>query len=74
MAVLSMADQEILPHLEAKGEARRAYGEGKETSLRPIRRASISATMLHAAMGRAQPARISRQFDTQARPKPRKQI
>jgi len=70
MVVLSLADLGILPQQGAlgKGEARRAYGEGKETSLRPIRRASISATILHATTERAQPSGISGQFDTPEAP------
>lgn len=68
MVVLSVADLGILLQQGAlgKGEARRAYGEGKETSLRPIRRASISTTTLHATTERAQPSGISGQFDTEA--------
>lgn len=70
MAVLSVADQESLPRQGGlgKGEARRAYGEGKETSLRPIRRASISTTILHATTRRVQPTGISGQFDTPEAP------
>lgn len=70
MVVLSVADLGILAQRGTlgKGEARRAYGEGKETSLRPIRRASISTTILHATTGRAQPAGISGQFDTPGAP------
>lgn len=66
MVVLSVADLDILAQRGAlgKGEARRAYGEGKETSLRPIRRASISTTILHATANRAQPTGISGQLDT----------
>nr|DAD91985.1 MAG TPA: hypothetical protein [Siphoviridae sp. ctdoa10]DAE08822.1 MAG TPA: hypothetical protein [Siphoviridae sp. ctAiL5] len=59
-----MADQESLPRQGAlgKGEARRAYGEGKETSLRPIRRASISTTSLHATTATTQPTGKPGQF------------
>ena len=64
MSVLSLADQGSLPQQvpHSKGEARRAYGEGKETSLRPIRRASISAISIHVTTSRAQPTGISGQF------------
>ena len=70
MVVLSVADLDILSQQEGsgEGEARRAYGEGKETSLRPIRRASISTTMLHVTTERAQPTGISGQFDTPGAP------
>nr|DAP04946.1 MAG TPA: hypothetical protein [Caudoviricetes sp.] len=68
MVVLSVADLGILPRQGAlgKGEARRAYGEGKETSLRPIRRASISTTSLHATTRLAQATGISGQFTLEA--------
>lgn len=70
MVVLSVADLGILSQRGAlgKGEARRAYGEGKETSLRPIRRASISATILQPATSRRQLAGITGQFDTPGAP------